>query len=162
MGEIYSLNSLVLVPTSAIEGTLSELQSAGHRECERVVLWLGGRKDGRIHIESLWVPEQEAGYDFFEIPQQAMQALFGELRNRRLMVAAQVHTHPHRAFHSHADDKWAIVRHTGALSLVLPYFAVRTEPSTFAHDAALFILSPTNKWLEAAGADVQNFYQISP
>jgi proteasome lid subunit RPN8/RPN11 len=156
------MNSLVLVPSRVIEGSLSELQSAGRRKSERVVLWLGRRKDSRIHIESFWVPEQQAGYDFFDIPQQALQALFGELRNRRLMVAAQVHTHPHQAFHSYADDKWAIIRHTGALSLVLPDFALRTESSTFAHDATVFVLSSTNEWLEAAPAEVQNFYQISP
>ena len=162
MAEIHPMNSIVVVPASVIEGTLSELQSAGRSKSERVVLWLGKRKDSRIHIESLWVPEQQAGFDFFDIPQQAMQALFGELRNRRFMVAAQVHTHPHRAFHSYADDKWAIVRHSGALSLVLPYFALQTAPSTFAGDAAVFVLSPRNKWLDATPAEVQNFYEISP
>jgi len=156
------MNSLVIVPTRVIQETLADLQAAGRRESERVVLWLGRRNNGQINIESLWVPEQQAGYDFFDIPPQAMEALFAELRNRRLMVAAQVHTHPRRAFHSLADDKWAIVRHTGALSLVLPTFALRTEPGTFVRDTAVFVLSPRNRWLEAAPVDVQSFYHICP
>jgi len=36
------------------------------------------------------------------------------------MVAAQVHSHPDEAFHSKGDDEWAIVRHEGALSIVVP------------------------------------------
>lgn len=156
------MNSLVIAPASIIHETLSELQSAGGRNSERVVLWLGQRKNGQTNVEMLWVPEQQAGYDFFDIPPQAMQALFQELRTRRLMVAAQVHTHPRQAFHSLADDKWAIVRHTGALSLVVPYFALRTEPETFVRETAVFVLSPKNQWLEAAPADVPSFYQICP
>jgi len=154
------MSSPVIVPGTIVRDTLAELKSAGHRKSERVALWLGRRTRDCITIESLWIPEQTAGYDFFDIPRHAMEALFGELKKRRLMVAAQVHTHPGRAFHSHADDKWAIVRHKGALSLVVPYFALRTETDTFVRETALFVLSSANEWLEADPTEVQNYYQI--
>lgn len=154
------MNAVVIVPAMILENTLSELSAAGRNKSERVALWLGARRGGNIQIETLWVPEQQAGYDFFDIPPRAMKALFGELRDRRLMVAAQIHTHPREAFHSYADDKWAIVRHVGALSLVIPYFAQRTGAATFVRDAAVFVLSPKNQWIEAAPTEVAKFYQI--
>ncbi len=124
MAENDSMNSLVVVPIGVVEATLSELKSAGRQASERFVLWLGRPTEGIIQIETIWVPEQESGFDFFKIPEHAMQALLVELRKLRLMVAAQVHTHPGRAFHSRADDRGAIIRHTGALSLVLPCFGL--------------------------------------
>ena len=69
------------------------------------------------------------------------------------MVAAQVHTHPAQAFHSEADDQWAIVRHVGALSLVVPYFAKDTRVASFFDDVALFRLSSENAWCEVSRAN---------
>ncbi len=36
------------------------------------------------------------------------------------MVLAQLHTHPGMAFHSLADDRLALPRQTGAISIVVP------------------------------------------
>jgi hypothetical protein len=94
----------VLVPSAIIKQTLLELQQVGRRSSECVVLWLGERDTESTVVKKLWVPEQEADYDIFRIPESSMGALFTELRSRRLMIAAQVHTHPQRAFHSIADD----------------------------------------------------------
>jgi len=47
----------------------------------------------------------------FRIPPSSMTAMMAHLRERKLGLAAQVHSHPNRAFHSRADDAWAIVRH---------------------------------------------------
>jgi proteasome lid subunit RPN8/RPN11 len=154
--------STVLVPLRVIEQTLSELQRVGKRHSECVALWIGDRNADGIHVKTLWVPEQETGYDIFRIPESSMEKLFRELRAHRLMIAAQVHTHPRRAFHSKADDEWAIVRHMGALSLVIPYFALRTVPDSFKTDTAVFVLSPENEWVEASQEHVENLYRIIP
>ena len=156
------MNTPVTISSSLVDKTLAQLQSVGRRRSEHVLLWLGKRENGNISINKLWIPEQLAGRDFFEIPPRSMQALFDELRRERLMVAAQVHTHPREAFHSWADDTWAIVRHAGALSLVLPYFALKTAPQNFVHDAAVFVLSQNNEWLEVPATDRNHFYQITP
>jgi proteasome lid subunit RPN8/RPN11 len=160
MAQIISMNTLVTISAELVNKTLARLQLVGRRRSEHVLLWLGKRENGVISINKLWIPEQRAGRDFFEIPERSMQALFDELRRNRLIVAAQVHTHPRKAFHSWADDAWAIVRHAGALSLVLPYFGLKTQPHSFANDAAVFVLSPKNEWLEVPAADRQQFYQI--
>lgn len=155
------MKTLVTIPPTLVKQTLKDLQSAGRRSSERVILWLGKRAKGRISIAKLWVPEQRAGRAFFEIPEHSMRALFDELRGNRLFVAAQVHSHPEEAFHSHADDAWAIVRHVGALSFVLPHFALRTNFATFTEHAAVFVLSSTNEWTEAPPRDIENLYRIS-
>ena len=155
------MNSPVTISSELLNQTLSQLQSVGRRRSEHVLLWLGKRQNGSITVDKLWVPEQRAGRDFFEIPEHSIQALFDELRRNRLIVAAQVHTHPREAFHSWADDKWAIVRHAGALSLVLPYFALKTTPHNFVHDAAVFVLSQENDWIEVPASDRNHVYKIS-
>ena len=155
------MNTPVTISSALVNKTLAQLQSVGRQRSEHVLLWLGKRENGNISINRLWIPEQRAGRDFFEIPSRSMQALFDELRRDRLMVAAQVHTHPREAFHSWADDTWAIVRHAGALSLVLPYFALKTTPQDFVRDAAVFVLSQENEWLEVSATDRHRFYQIT-
>ena len=155
------MNTPVTISSALVVKTLAQLQSVGRRRSEHVLLWLGKRENGNISISKLWIPEQRAGRDFFEIPPRSMQALFDELRRDRLMVAAQVHTHPRKAFHSWADDTWAIVRHAGALSLVLPYFALKTAPHDFVRDAAVILLSRENEWLEVPATDRHRFYQIT-
>jgi hypothetical protein len=64
------------------------------------------------------------------------------------MIAAQVHSHPREAFHSSADDAWAIVRHLGALSLVVPDFGLKTNVSTFRDHTKVFCLAGNNRWHE--------------
>ena len=69
------------------------------------------------------------------------------LRSDRLKVVAQVHSHPGKAFHSEADDQWAIVRNVGALSLVLPQFARHATPANFLLEAVTYELSVENEWM---------------
>lgn len=136
----------VRVPRSVIAITLTAFQAAGASRRECVVLWLGRRTHSEISVVQAYVPDQVAQEDFFKIPRASMAALFQVLRDGELMVAAQVHTHPRDAFHSAADDRWAIVRHVGALSLVLPNFAQKTSVDSFLNEAAVFRLSDRNEW----------------
>jgi hypothetical protein len=71
-----------------------------------------------------------------------------------------VHSHPAKAFHSRADDEWAIVRHEGALSLVVPDFASRTSADSFATDIAAFVLTSSNEWAEIKSAHLQQHLEI--
>jgi proteasome lid subunit RPN8/RPN11 len=140
--------SRLVVPCSIVEATLAPLREAGEARRECVVLWLGRRVDDGIHVVAVHEPVQEASEDHFYIPRESIVALLGRLSREGLMVVAQVHTHPEEAFHSAADDRWAIVRHEGALSLVLPHFALSTDATTFWRDVAIFVLMATNRWRE--------------
>lgn len=152
----------VNVKSKFIGATLAELKAVGLRRSECVVLWLGRRNMDAIDIVEVLKPEQIADLDYFVIPESSMDALMKHLRTERLMIAAQVHTHPKKAFHSIADDKWAIVRHAGALSLVLPFFAQNTEMKSFLDRAAIFSLSPENEWVEVLHSGVARVLRILP
>jgi len=139
---------MLIVPKSIVEETLQYLLRGGERNCETVVLWLGRRGGPAEPVEQVYRPDQEVDVDYFRIPSEAVRTLMGHLRLNRLQVLCQVHSHPGEAFHSKADDKWAIVRHVGALSLVVPYFARRTTLPTFFEDTATYKLDQEDRWIE--------------
>lgn len=145
---------IVQCNVKAIDTTLAYLREAGSRNCEGIVLWLGRRTPDTIQVEAVYRPAHIAREDMFHIPPESMTALQAELRQRRLMVAAQVHSHPMEAFHSKADDRWAIIRHEGALSLVLPYFASQTTTGTFLKEAKVYQFSADARWTEVPSDEV--------
>ena len=154
------MGALVVVPAPVAAQTLRELRRAGADNRERVVLWLGARSGNSVNVSEAFVPLQEADEDYFWIPPRGMSELLSHLRQNRLMTAAQVHSHPEHAFHSEADDRWAIVRHEGALSLVVPFFGLNTTEESFVGDAAVFQLSKSNSWLEVPPESVHRRYRI--
>lgn len=138
---------LIDCPSDVIHATLELLRRAGLGGREGIVLWLGQRADEHIQVTDVYQPLHTSKSDMFHITPAGMNALHKELRNRRRMVAAQVHTHPGRAYHSKADDRWAIIRHVGALSLVLPHFAFDTTVETFLEAAKVYRFSENSSWL---------------
>jgi hypothetical protein len=140
--------SIVEITPQIVRETVALLRSSPTRE--RVVLWLGQRQAGFVRIHEVHLPVQETEADYFRIPPEGMSALFGYLRPRRWMIAAQVHTHPGSAFHSPADDRWAIVRHQGALSLVVPRFCQSTSEATFDRDALVYQLDANDHFMLVA------------
>jgi proteasome lid subunit RPN8/RPN11 len=143
---------MITCPLGAIDGTLALLREAGQLEKECVVLWLGKRRGSEIAVADWYLPIQEAEVDYFRIPPEGMAALQAKLRSDRLMVAAQIHSHPNRAFHSEADDEWAIVRHLGALSLVVPRFASDTFTHNFLQQTKVYQFSSEATWDEVPSA----------
>ncbi|TIQ37179.1 MAG: hypothetical protein E5X48_07400 [Mesorhizobium sp.] len=141
--------SRIKIGRGVVAATIERLQAAGLMGHERAVLWLG---KGTDRIDELYEPRQRTRADQFYFDRQSMQMLFAHLREKRLRVLAQVHSHPGRAFHSEADDEWAIVRHAGALSLVLPRFAQEATVDNFFGLAATYVLSTENEWKEVPGA----------
>lgn len=153
--------STVILPSNQVQVILNHFHVAGKLGSECVVLLLGCRRGEDIIIDEVWRPEQRAGPEFFEIPPHSMESLFTRLRSGRRMIAAQIHTHPGRAFHSEADDRWAIIRHRGALSLVVPSFARRTTKESFLQDTAVFQLSDQDCWDLVPSDSVHRYFQIS-
>jgi proteasome lid subunit RPN8/RPN11 len=134
----------VHISSAQIRETIKLFRKAGLREC--VLLWLGRRELGIQRIVEVYKPLQNSSIDYFEIPRKGIAALMDRLRTQGLYVVSQIHTHPHEAFHSPADDKWAIVRHLGALSIVLPNFAKSTTLKNFLREAAVYQLDDANNW----------------
>jgi hypothetical protein len=152
----------VIVAQQIVAKTLQELREDGHARTERFALWLGRRTQTAVLVSEPYVPEYEASSDHFHIGRPAMANLINHLRGNDLMIGAQLHTHPGQAFHSPADDRWAIVRHVGALSIVLPYFASATTEANFLYEAKVFALSPRNRWAEVPEEQVHRYLEIAP
>lgn len=129
--------------------TIDILRAGGARSEERVVLWLGPVSGCRepMPVTQVYEPDQITDIDYFKLPSASLRALMNHLRGARLKILAQVHSHPGKAFHSEADNEWAIVRHVGALSLVLPRFARSTTPANFVEEAVSYRLSGENEWV---------------
>ncbi|WP_445220491.1 hypothetical protein ACKWRH_10750 [Bradyrhizobium sp. Pa8] len=149
-------------PAGLIEQTLASLRDAGQRGTEGVVLWLAKRPpvQGAVIVEA-FIPEYTARADVFRIPPSSMTALMAHLRTQKLALAAQVHSHPQLAFHSKADDAWAIVRHEGALSVVVPYFARGVTAESFLKETATFRLSADDRWLPVSPHDLPRHLELS-
>ncbi|MGE0093062.1 MAG: hypothetical protein AB7M05_13810 [Alphaproteobacteria bacterium] len=127
--------------------TISILRMGGQRGEERVALWLSTAAVRKPAIVTeVYEPDQIADFDYFRLPPGSMRSLMAHLGSTRRRIVAQIHTHPGRAFHSKVDDEWAIIRHVGALSLVLPRFAAKTTPENFLVKVKTYEYSPTGKW----------------
>lgn len=147
---------LMLCPSSLIDVTLNQLRDAGQYRRECVMLWLGRQERNFLRVYEAYRPIQNAAEDMFKIPPAGMTALYAELRKARLMVAAQVHSHPEEAFHSKADDRWAIIRHEGALSLVVPYFATKTTRSSFLDHTKIYHFTAAARWIEVPRSQLEH------
>lgn len=143
-----------------IADTLRAIWDGGARNSEVLVLWLGKRADGLATVHDAYVPPQVADFDYFRLPPGAMVEIMAELQRRRLSIVGQVHSHPGRAFHSEADDRWAIVRHRGAQSLVVPHFGKGVSAENFLEHIAAYALTADDQWEEIPRRDIPNAVRI--
>ena len=97
---------------------------------------------------------QTAKADMFHIDRAGMAALHAELRSQRVMVAAQVHSHP-EAFHSRADDQWAIVRHGEPCRSSCLILRARRHLKPFFPQTKVFQFSASAQWIEVPEPEVQ-------
>lgn len=152
--------SKLQVKVAALADTLRFLHQSGQRRSEGVVLWLGKRNAQYSTVTHVYQPIHRAAADFFRIPKEGMANLMQYMDTHEVSVIAQVHSHPQEAFHSRADDEWAIVRHLGALSIVLPDFARDTNTANFMDLAATFRLDARNKWVRIGSHDLANHVEV--
>jgi hypothetical protein len=155
--------TLLRCPAHLIHETLEHLREGGRLGVERVVFWLADRSEtGTAMITEVHIPQQEAAEDYFRIPREGMTALMTHLRRGRQALRAQVHSHPGEAFHSHADDTWAVVRHEGGLSIVVPSFAANVTAANFFDAAAVFRLASDDRWVAMTGDELAAALDIVP
>lgn len=117
----------VYIPHNILVETSETLRTFGEQECEGLVLWLGHvKRDNTKYIERILVPPQESiksedGVGYF-VTSETLFSLNKLLSNTGLRLLAQVHSHPGRAYHSAADDRYCIVTTEGGFSIVVPNF----------------------------------------
>lgn len=117
----------VRVPRHVLEDTKRALSDFGTRGYEGFVLWVGRMAGDVASVVDILVPPQEPlrderGVGYF-VDGRVLLAVNQFLHARRLRLIAQVHSHPGEAYHSAADDRYAVVTREGGLSIVVPDFA---------------------------------------
>jgi proteasome lid subunit RPN8/RPN11 len=136
------------------------LRAYGEHGCEGLVLWVGTVEEKSAAITRVVVPEQnsiksESGVGYF-VEQPALFRLSQFLRDEKLRLIAQVHSHPTDAYHSDTDDRYAIVTEEGGFSLVVPDFARR--PMTL-DECAIYRLM-RGSWIELSTPIVRDVFLV--
>lgn len=116
------------LPRALAEDCYHALRRRG-REGDELFIALAGaaREDGSVELRRALVPAQTCHHTpeglLVMIDGEAIFELNRASYERGEILAAQIHAHPGRAYHSGADDALALVRLPGALSIVVPDFA---------------------------------------
>src|ERR1700690_4586630 len=150
----------VTVDPAVIDMTMKALQIFGRRQLEGLVLWLGEVEPGRARVKRAIVPDQlpvssESGLGYF-VSGQTLFELNQALSESGLRLIAQVHSHPQEAYHSAADDRYAIITADGGLSLVVPNFG--RAPADPAHWAVYRLTQ--GDWQELSAYEVKSLFEI--
>lgn len=142
----------VLAPRIVAE-TLAFIRAQGVKGEEGVVLW-AGRVEGTVcRIVDVVIPAQVTSTYRFDIPNDEIFRILGDLAARRLVVPAQVHSHPGVECHSYADDAGALVQHEGGISIVVPGFG-RFPDDEFLDRMLTYRLDEDAVWVEIRGRDL--------
>ncbi|WP_263379547.1 Mov34/MPN/PAD-1 family protein [Granulicella paludicola] len=150
----------VTVARDVVAATLETLQAYGKHGFEGLVLWLGEVSGRTAFVTRALVPDQEPtksedGVGYF-VDGETLFRLNRVLASSGLRLLAQVHSHPTNAYHSEADDRYAIVTAEGGLSLVVPNFGKAPfEPCAW----AVYRLSG-GQWKHMEHSQAQNLIRV--
>ncbi len=144
---------VLTVPRNIVDGTGDALRAFGGDGFEGLVLWAGELMPTTARVTTGLVPPQhpirdERGMGYF-VDGDALFDLNRHLHRNGLLLLAQVHSHPGEAYHSEADDRYAIVTAEGSYSLVAPDFG----EGFAAHSCAVYCLEG-GEWVPVRHDDV--------
>ena len=139
--------------------TLGIMKGAGKSKKERGAYWLADPRRPEFVVE-VYEPAQETTRVLFWLSPESVRALMSYLKQKRLMLCAQVHTHPGLAFHSETDDQNSLLGKIGSESIVVPNFAKGVTIKTFVEKSAFFYLLASGEWIEATNEQVRANFKI--
>ena len=146
------------VERSLVRESALMLRELSDDRTEAVLLWVGVRNDAHARVRRIVVPEFTSTRLHFEVTLEERIALASALAAEGEMVLAQLHTHPGPAFHSNADDRFALPRHTGAISIVVPDFAADWNGDL--EDASVNIHRGIGVWRELASWEISSVIEV--
>lgn len=142
--------------------TRAWLYEAGINRDEAFVLWAGCfMEQDRFLVTTSIFPEQTtlrspsgvgvlvSGDELFKVSRW--------LYENKLILLAQVHSHPTNAYHSDTDDNFPLVTSEGQFSLVVPFFAQR--PVIELAQCAVYRLN-NNKWVSLNNDEVKRIFKV--
>ncbi|MCB4803719.1 proteasome lid subunit RPN8/RPN11 [Methylobacterium brachiatum] len=135
------------IPRACADEAQQHMHSVGRDGHEGLALWVGRQDGERFQVEQTWIPAQrhirtDDGVCVCIGPDE-LHRINVRLHREKLTLLGQIHSHPGRAYHSDADDAYAIATAVGSLSLVVPDYAVRPFALT---DIAAYRLEARARW----------------
>lgn len=146
----------VLVPRELADAAQEHLREAGDLGFEGLALWAGRREGDLFLVEQTIIPKQrglrsEDGV-CYHVDADELHRINRHLYEHGHTLIAQLHSHPDEAYHSPVDDEYAIAATNGALSLVVPDFAVRPFDLM---ECATYRLIPDSGWTRLQSGQVE-------
>ena len=149
-----------VIKGSILRDSANELRRLSSTGVESVVLWLGDQLDEQTDIvREIFIPEQMTSPLHFDVPLSERLRIIGYLADKRLRLIAQLHTHPGAAFHSVVDDRLALPKHVGGISIVVPDFATTWDGSL--SQVSVNIHHGGGRWVELKNDQVAQALQVT-
>jgi hypothetical protein len=147
------------IPRPILAATVDSLRITGQGRKEAVALWQGRVvSDTLAEVTKLIVPTQITGARHFNIPLDERLRIMDDLNRVGEFILIQLHTHPREAFHSQADDQYAVTKHLHALSIVIPNFGMQWT-GRFS-ETSVNVNFGGGVWRELPPADVDRLLEI--
>jgi hypothetical protein len=147
------------VPNAIILATAKALRDESMGIRESVALWQGRVLSGTdAEVTKLHVPRQITGPLHFNVPLDERLRLVREVSRENEFILVQLHTHPREAFHSDVDDRLAITKHTGAISIVVADFGRRWNGDLVQTSVNRNL--GAGRWIELSPSEVSGLFQI--
>lgn len=151
----------VHVPRSLALKAHAYLQQVGEQGLEGFTLWAGVRDGTAFYVRSTVVPAQRSlrrsNGVCVSVGAEELHRLNVWLFEQQMLLLAQLHSHPGRAYHSDTDDTYPIATAAGSLSLVIPDFARR--PFALGR-CAVYRLFPQAGWVRLLPTEVDALLTI--
>jgi hypothetical protein len=152
--------SRFVVPAQVISDTIDFLREIGTYGCEGLALWVGTIDGDEAVIKRYLIPKQapvRSGDGLsVHVDGETLYELNVWLHQNRMRLFAQVHSHGEHAYHSDTDNEHSVVTTLGALSIVVPHFAV--GPFNFKSSAVLRLTE--TGWLELTDEQAKELIKV--
>lgn len=149
------------LPVSHAEKALAHMRAVGKQGLEGVALWAGVIDGTAFHVQETIIPAQEASRTeqglLYVVEGEELHRINRELYRSGLRLAAQIHSHPGRAYHSDTDDAYPIVAVLGGVSIVVPNFA---KGPLDVNTWAVYRLTPDWGWTELRPKEKREFLHL--
>lgn len=121
LSKIYITESLLERSRALLASFITEAERT-----EGVVYWFGLELPGKSIVTSLMVPNAETNWGCISTSPKANAEVLMSIVGTPLVLIGQAHSHPGAMVrHSDIDDRQTFPRFEGAISLVVPHFALR-------------------------------------
>jgi hypothetical protein len=153
---------IIYFPKDLVDDIYQKLQETGADGYERLALCAGKKNSKEFKITHVLYPRQYLQKTLlgvsFHVDGEELERIGDWLYENQLSLIAQIHSHPNEAYHSEADDNYAIITKAGGLSIVVPDFG--TSDAYF-EKSAFFRLYPETGWTELSKEQIITLLKLT-